>query len=73
MSYAEGYDVFRWPEFQAFAKRLGLDTTLPTTDMCIFIPLEGSVRITQEYLADEMFSMRKDRKEFVDRIIKEQS
>lgn len=62
-SYPSGREVYHWPEFQAFAKRLGIDWNLPTVDLCIFIPLDGNVKVVHEYLGDEMFNMRKDREQ----------
>ena len=58
-----GYEVWQWPEFQAFADRLGIDRSLPTRDLNIYLPLEGAVTITQEYLGDKLFEPRRDRTE----------
>lgn len=46
---ASGYDVYRWPEFRAFCKRLGIPWELPTYDIVITIPHEGMVRIDHSY------------------------
>ena len=40
-------------ENQAFAKRLGIPLELCTTDMIIFVPCEGVVKVIHEYNADE--------------------
>lgn len=44
-----GTELYQWPEFQAFAERLGIEYGNPTLDINIFIPLKGIVIITQEY------------------------
>lgn len=49
----EGRDVYHWPEFKAFADRLGIPLELGTIDMLIFVPCEGRVRVIHEYQADE--------------------
>lgn len=53
--HPEGYDVVRWPEFIAFAKRLGINLALPFRGLSISIPFEGEcVEITQTYIADDI-------------------
>lgn len=47
-----GSEIWRWPEFQAFAKRLGVEPSLPTTRLIIDIGLSEAVKITQTYMAD---------------------
>jgi hypothetical protein len=43
-------EVYRWPEFQAFAARLGIPFDLRTTRLVIELPGEGClVKVTQEY------------------------
>jgi len=37
---ARSWDVFRWPEFQAFAERLGIDLTQPIKDIIIRLPFD---------------------------------
>lgn len=49
-----GYDVWRWPEFIEFAKRLGIDLNLPTRGIVIRMYEGEAVSITQEYLADDI-------------------
>jgi len=50
-----GWSVWRWPEFQAFARRLGIDVgTLPTRGLIINLPLDNVVFVEQEYLCDDM-------------------
>ena len=44
-----GSDVWEWPEFQAFAKRLMIDIEGPTITLTITIPVDDPVVITQEY------------------------
>lgn len=57
--YPTGHEVWRWPEFRAFAERLGIAFDRPTKDINIFIPVEGIVTITEEYLGDTLFSARR--------------
>ena len=40
-----GYEVWAWPELQAFLDRLGVPIELPITRISISIPLEESVRV----------------------------
>jgi len=49
---ADGRDVWSWPEFIAFAERLGIDLRKETLtrDVIISIPCDGIVTVTQEYL-----------------------
>ena len=49
---ADGHDVWSWPEFIAFAERLGIDLRKETLtrNVVIFIPFDGIVTITQEYI-----------------------
>ncbi len=42
---ADGHSVFRWPEFQAFMQRLGVDVEAPITDITIKIPCEDAVEV----------------------------
>ena len=44
----DGTEVFRWPEFQALAKRLSIDLEAPIRDVTINIPMEGLVIVTIE-------------------------
>lgn len=46
---AMGWDVYRWPEFWAFAERLGIPLELLTIDVTIHIPVEGPVVVTHHY------------------------
>lgn len=43
-----GHTAWRWPETQAFLKRLGLDMEAPTTNVTIKIPVDGLVVINHE-------------------------
>ena len=47
------YDVWQWPEFQAFAKRLGVNLEAKTTDLTIWLDFDGLARFTQEILVSE--------------------
>ena len=47
--YADGYSVWRWPEFQTFIKRLGVDVESPITSLTIEVPFDGIVSIVQEF------------------------
>jgi len=50
-----GWEVFRWPEFQAFARRLGMDLSGPCRDVKINMPMDGeAVAFWIEELADDM-------------------
>ena len=46
---AGGYDLWRWPEWQALATRLGIDLGAPTTRLTISIPCDDSVKIVHEF------------------------
>jgi hypothetical protein len=48
-----GFDVYHWPEFVAFARRLGLLWELGTYDTTITIPAEGTVKIEQSYRGND--------------------
>lgn len=50
----DAYDVVRWPEFNALAKRLGIELSLPFRDLVIRIPMDGAVEVIQSYLADDI-------------------
>lgn len=55
-SYIEGYSAWRLPEFRAFMKAIGFDVEddkRPTTGMTIHIPVDGLVKITHEFFAQE--------------------
>jgi hypothetical protein len=54
--FADGHVVYGWPEFQAFAKRLGLMWDLSTRQITITLPAEGSVTISQDYAAHDVAS-----------------
>lgn len=71
MKPVEGYEVYHWPEFIAFAKRLGVPWELPTIDLNIFIPVDGFVKITQEFDADE-FSIESKKRRIKEDRLKEQ-
>ena len=49
-----GNHVWKWPEFLAFATRLGIDTTLPMTSLQIDIPCDREVVVTQEFYGRDM-------------------
>ena len=51
--YVSGPEVYNWPEFIAFAKRLGIPWELPTVDITITLPLDGLVRIAHDYTGKE--------------------
>ena len=48
-----GRDVWRWPEFQAFAKRLGIDTSKPNTSLSITLEMDECVKIHETYLSSD--------------------
>jgi sugar diacid utilization regulator len=43
----QSVDVLNWPEFEAFAKRLGIDLTVPTYALAIHLVVghEASIRV----------------------------
>lgn len=43
-------EVWQWPEFKAFAKRLGIALDLSTKTITIRFPLNGAVEVEQVYL-----------------------
>ena len=54
--YADFREVWCWPEFQAFAARLGIETQkLPTRKLTIIMEMDGEpVRVVQEYLGENV-------------------
>ncbi len=48
-----GREVFFWPEFQALAKRLGVDVDLPIKEIGIHLIHDGDVTIKLEYLGED--------------------
>lgn len=48
MKPVDGAEVFKWPEFRAFAERLMVDLKLSTSCLTITIPKDGTVRIAQD-------------------------
>jgi hypothetical protein len=46
--YPFGKELWNWPEFKAFAKRLGIPD-VPTTELRLRIPMLEVVEIEQEY------------------------
>lgn len=49
MGVSDGFDVWRWPEFQALALRLGIALELDTKAVTIRIAVGEQPHITQEY------------------------
>ena len=45
----EGSSVWKWPEFQALIKRLGVDLESPTTSITIEVSLDKLVSVTHEF------------------------
>ncbi len=43
------YDVYHWPEFQAFCRRLGVAYDLPTLDLTITMRFDETVEIAHKY------------------------
>ena len=43
-------EIWQWPEFMAFAERLGIPLTVPTTALTIHLPIRGAVEIKQEFV-----------------------
>jgi len=45
------HEIWAWPETQAFLKRIGLDTSLPTTRLVLLVDFEdNNCRAKQYYL-----------------------
>lgn len=59
---ADGYDVWRWPEFLAFAKRLGLDMGAPTTKFLLYISCDELVKVIHEFNGQDLNTPRQERK-----------
>jgi hypothetical protein len=45
----QGIELYAMPEFRALCRLLGIMWELPTTDMAIFIPVDGLVTIEHNY------------------------
>lgn len=50
---ARCHDVYQWPEFLAFARRLGFMWDLSTRDVVIRMPLDGLVEIEHNYVGTD--------------------
>lgn len=48
-----GWEVWRWPETQAFLKKLGVRMELPITHLTVDLPADDVVTVIQEYLVDK--------------------
>jgi hypothetical protein len=48
-----GRQLMAWPEFKAFADRLGIDIGLPTVAIELKIPLDERVEIIQRYIGQD--------------------
>lgn len=48
-----GIDVFFWPEFQALAKRLGVDVDLPIREVSLHLVCDGEAIIKLKYLGED--------------------
>ena len=49
----EFYEVARWPEFIALAKRMGINMELPLTRLSIHLQVDEPTRIDCEYFSQE--------------------
>lgn len=47
--YAMTAEVYEWPEFKAFAERLGVKLDIPTTYLAIYLPHDGVVSVEHEH------------------------
>ena len=47
-------DVFKWPEFQAFAKRLGISIEAETTHLIITLKVDECPLIFHEFLGQDL-------------------
>ena len=46
-------DVWKWPEFIALAKRLGIDNSLPMTRLVIELELDCAAKVGIEFWATD--------------------
>lgn len=46
--FIDGFNIWRWPEWEAFAKRLGIDLSLPIKSCKISLPSDGIATYTIE-------------------------
>lgn len=53
MEMVEGLTLWRWPEFIALAKRLGIPLDNLTTDVTICIPSRGMVTVEHTYFPED--------------------
>jgi hypothetical protein len=49
-SIVRSIDVYRWPEWKAFAKRLGIAEELSTVSLTIELCVGDTVVVTQKYI-----------------------
>jgi hypothetical protein len=52
MKQLTGFEVWQWPEFRAFAERLGINADLATRELTIRMT-EDAVTVQQEFVATE--------------------
>jgi len=48
-----GREIFHWPEFQALAKRLNIDTSLPIQNLSIKLPAHNIAVIKLRYSGED--------------------
>lgn len=53
-NFPQSQEVYHWPEFIAFAKRLGIPLEIATMDLHIIMPLRECVIIQHEYRGEDM-------------------
>ena len=56
--FADGYDFWRWPEWQALAKRLGIDLGAPTTALTFHVKCNDLVRVVHEFTGMDLNTSR---------------
>lgn len=52
MQIFDSKDVLKWPEYQAFAKRLGIDVLKASVAITIELRKDEAVKVKHEFLAN---------------------
>lgn len=54
----DGFEVWRWPEWQALATRLGIDLGSPTTKLLLYIGCNDLVKVIHEFNGVDLLNPR---------------